>query len=335
VAIMTKLGRTQILFAVLLTTASCRGGCDRAGGDRRPLGALGLFPADARIAISIDFRRVRETAVWQRFSALASEVPEDRKLIDDFVARTGLDPFRQIHRVVAAFPEDARAGGAFGIIVEGEGFDEKRLLTYVRDQAKLKGGELRQVAQGRHTLWTSSAPGSPAGFFLDARRFALGGGGWAERMAALADGGPNAPPSAEASGTLARLVERVGARRSIWLGAVVPPATRERLMATPRYGIEASVMRLAAAVDFGPGLEADLVAELSNADDARALVAKVEAFVRDARTSPQVLLLGAGPYLDAITATAEGPNARIHVALDEPRTTELVTRLVGLARLRR
>jgi hypothetical protein len=333
---MTKLGRTQLLFAVLLTTASCRGGCDRrAGGEARPLGALGLFPADARIAISIDFRRVHETALWQRLSALAGEAPEDRKIIDDFIARTGLDPFRQIHRVVAAFPEDARAGGAFGIIIEGEGFDEKRLLTYVRDQAKLKAGELRQIAQGRHTLWTSSAPGSPAGFFLDAHRFVLGAGGWAEAMARLAEGGPNAPPSAEASGTLARLVERVGLRRSIWLAAVVPAATRARLMASPRYGVEASVMRLGAALDLGPRLEGDLVAELSNADDARALVAKVEAFARDARSNPQVLLLGAGPYLDAITAKAEGPNARIHVGLDEARTTELLTRLEGLARLRR
>jgi hypothetical protein len=333
---MTKLVRRTILSAVLLTTASCRGGCDRQnGGERRPLGALGLFPADARIAISVDFRRVRETPLWQRLASLAADAPEDRKLIDDFVARTGLDPFRQIHRIVAAFPEDARAGGAFGLIVEGEGFDEKRLLTYARDQAKLKGGELRQVAQGRYTLWGSSAPGSPAGFFLDARRFALGSGGWAESMAALAEGSPGAPPSAGSGGTLARLVERVGPQRSIWLAAMVPAATRARLMANPRYGVEASVMRLGAAVDLGPGLTGDLVAELSNADDARALVSKVEAFVREARVSPQALLLGAGPYLDAITATADGPNARIHVALDEARTAELFTRLAGLARLRK
>jgi hypothetical protein len=332
---MLKLVRRKILFAVLITTASCRGGCDRAAGERRPLGALGLFPADARIAISIDFRRVRETPLWQRLSTLAADAPEDRKLIDDFVARTGLDPFRQIHRIVAAFPEDARTGGAFGLIVEGEGFDEKRLLTYARDQAQLKGGELRQVARGRHTLWTSSTPGSPAGFFLDARRFVLGSGGWAESMAALADGGPGAPPSAGTGGTLARLVERVGPSRSIWLAAMVPAATRARLMANPRYGVEASVMRLGAAVDLGPGLAGDLVAELSNADDARALVAKVEAFVRETRASPQALLLGAGPYLDAITAKTEGPNARIHVALDEAHTAELFTRLAGLARLRK
>jgi hypothetical protein len=333
---MNRLGRRHILLAVFLTTAACRGGCGRDATLDRPSGhVLALFPRATRLVVSIDFRRVRGTAAWQHLAAAAADAPEDRKIIDDFTARTGLDPFRQIHRIVAAFPEEARTSGEYALIIEGEGFDEKRLLTYARDQVKTKGAELRQVPHGRFTLWTSTTPGAPAGFFLDARRFVLAGGGWAEIMAALAEGGPAAPPSAEAETTLVHLVDRVGTSRSIWLAALVPAATRDRLMKDPHYGVEASVMRLGASADLGPGLAADVVAELSNAADAQALVAKVQAFVRDARASPQALLLGAGPYLEGISASADGPQVRIHVALDEARTNDLVTRLLGLARLAR
>jgi hypothetical protein len=130
-------------------------------------------------------------------------------------------------------------------------------------------------------------------------------------------------------------VDRLGTARSIWLAAVIPAALRGQLKNDPHYGPAASVMRLAAAADLGPGLDVELLAELSNAGDARALVAKVETFVREARASPQALLMGAGPYLDAIKASAEGPNVRIRVALDEARTNELLTRLLALARARK
>jgi len=332
---MKWLGRRKMLLAVFLTTAACRGGCGRSAHPAPPHGPLAPFPAAARTVVSLDFARIRPTVFWQRLSALAAEAPEDRKLIDDFVGRTGLDPFRQIHRVLAAFPEDARESGAFGLIVEGEGFDEKRLLTYAADQAKLKGTELRQVQQGRITLWTTPSVNAPSGFFLDSHRFVVAGGGWAATMAAVAQGGPGAPVSAGGEGELAHLVERLGTGRSLWLAAVVPPAVRNQLVHDPRFGASASVMRLGAGVDLGPGLTAELLAELSNVEDARALVTKVESFLRETRASPQALLLGAGPYLDAITATAEGPNVRIRVALDEARTSELVTRLVSLARGRK
>src|SRR6185369_11816959 len=101
-----------------------------------------------------------------------------------------------------------------------------------------------------------------------------------EIVAAIAQGGPSAPPSAQGNSMLAHLVERVGPQRPIWLAAVVPAATRSRLMADPRYGAQASIMRLGLGADLGPAFEGDLVAELSNPEDARAMVAKVDAFVR-------------------------------------------------------
>lgn len=294
-----------------------------------------MFPAETRIVLSLDFRRIRATPVWQQLSALAADDPEDRRIIAELTARTGLDPWKQIHRLIAVFPDDARTDGAFAVLFEGD-FDDKRLVTYARDRAKLRGGSIEQRRHGQHTLWVGQGEaGRPAvaGFFLDRQRFVLGGGGWAEKVADLLDGRQKA--SAADNGTLVRLAERVGqgstAPRAFWLAAIVPEATRQRLMADPRFGVQASVMRLGAAADLGPGLSAELVAELSNQDDARALVGRMTEFVTAAKRSPQALLLGAGPYLDGVRAEAEGPSARVKLSIGEAQTAELVQRLKALA----
>jgi hypothetical protein len=317
----------------LITTAGCRGGCLREP-DATARGVLSRFPAEAQIVVSLDFRRIRATPLWQRLSTLAAEDPNDRKLIEEFTARTGLDPWKHIHRVVAAFPEEARASRAFGLILEGDGFDEKRLLTYARDQAKLRAAELRPRSHGKFTLWHSGSPDRTAGFFLDRRHFVLASGGWAEQMADLAAGAATVK-SAQDNPMLLRLVERLGVRRSIWMAALVPDGTRQQLRADPRFGPQASVMRFGAGLDFGPGLQGEVDAELSNAADARAMVDRFDGFLRAARKSPQALLVGAGPYLDAITARVDGPRALLRVQLSEPQTLELVNRAAGLLRLRR
>jgi hypothetical protein len=317
----------------LITTASCRGGCLHEP-EATARGALSRFPAEAQIVVSLDFRRIRATPLWQRLSTLAAEDPGDRRIIQEFTARTGLDPFKQIHRLVAAFPEEARASRAFGLVLEGDGFDEKRLLTYARDQAKLRGTELRPRTHGKFTLWHSGSADGTAGFFFDRRHFVLASGGWAEKMADLASGVATAG-SAQENPMLLRLVERLGVRRSIWMAALVPDGTREKLRSDPRFGPQASVMRFGAGLDFGPGLKGEVDAELSNPGDARAMVDRFDGFLRAARKSPEALLIGAGPYLDGISASAEGSRSLLRVTLSEPQTLELVNRAAGLLRLQR
>jgi hypothetical protein len=325
----TGIFRAMSLGVVLLTMAGCRGGCVGPGGrTATPAGALSLFPAESQIVVSFDFRKIRSTPVWQQLSQMAADDPGDRKILQELTARTGLDPFRHIHRVIAVFPDDARQAGAFAVLFEGEALDQKRLVTYARDQARLRGTDIEQRPHGKRTLWTARrTAGQPelSGFFLDRHRFVLGGGGWAERMADLADGASQA--SAAGNPTLVHLAERVGSGRAIWLAAIVPESTRQRLMADPRFGVQGSVMRLGLGADLAPGLSAELTAELSNQDDARALVERMTEFLAAAKRSPKALLLGAGPYLDGIRAKATGPTVRVQVAIDQAQTAELMRRL--------
>jgi hypothetical protein len=328
----------RLVPLVVLALAGCRRGPTAAAPD--PL--LARFPAETRVVASVDLARVRAAPLWARLAALAEEDPADRTRIQALASRTGLDPLRQIRRVVAAFPDSARQRGQFAVIIEGNGFDEKRLVAYAREEAAPRGIRIEAASRGRRTLWTASGPERTAGFFLGDDRFVLGGGGWAELMVDLANdrkaerqGAAAGPPSAAEAEELAHLCARIDRTRALWFAAIVPLDVRRVLLDDPRHDSAASVTRLAAAVDLGPGLTADLVADLSNAADARVLVDRIQVSVREAKRNAKVLMLGLAPYLDALSARAEGPSLRVRLALGEPQLRDLVDRLVGLLRVAR
>jgi hypothetical protein len=310
------------LLAILLA-GGCRGGCRKSPSP--PETVLAHLPRGATFVAAVDLARIRTTALWGRVSALAEESPEDRKSLQRLSERTGLDPLRQIHRIVAAFPDDARQSGQFALLIDGEGFDERRLVAYAREQ----GSKIEVRSRKGRTLYGS---GNTAGFFLGRSRFVLGGGGWAEALADLADG---VPGSAADNGELVHLVERVDRGRALWFAAVVPADLRRSLMADPKLESAGSVTRLAAAADLGPGLTADLVADLSNAADAATLVARIQTTVRESKRNAKMLMLGLGPYLDALVTRADGPTLRVSLALAEGQVKDLIDRLGGLARLAR
>jgi hypothetical protein len=327
-----------------LLLVGCRGGCRQSRAPAPPVDeTLAELPAQTRVVASVDVARVRSTPLWSRLAALADEDPADRARIQALTARTGLDPMRQIHRIVAAFPDSARTEGKYALVIEGQGFDPRRLVEYARQEAGPRGVQIQAVPRAGQTLYQSSGPAHTAGFFPGPDRFVLGGGGWAELMADRLQRPAGRRVSSDAEGDagaggseeLARLCARIDRTRALWFAAIVPLDVRRVLMDDPAHDSAASVTRLAVAADLGPGLTADLVADLSNAADARVLVQRIQTSAREAKRNAKVLMLGLAPYLDALTARADGASLRVTLSLTEPQMRDLVDRLIGLVRVAR
>ena len=121
----------------------CRGGCSRAGPPSpRPSDALGWFPAETQVIVAVDFARLRATPLGTRLVPLMRTNPDDQAQIDEFVRRTGFDPLHHVQSLWVAFPEEARNGGAMGVVLRGRGLHEARLVAYVKDQVQKQGDEL-------------------------------------------------------------------------------------------------------------------------------------------------------------------------------------------------
>ena len=317
--------------------ASCRGGCVR-GHDRTATveGRLALFPAAAQVVISFDFAKLRESPAAAKLAALAEQSQSDQREIETFAHRTGFDPVHDVDTLLVAFPDDARRTGALGLVMRGNHLDETRLVAYARDELRKGGDDLVGTAHGSHTLWSSRRDPDIAGFFLDARTFVLGAGGWAPRMADLANAATaRASDSAATNLDLVRMAEQAAGAHAIWGAAIVPEETRRKLRQEPRFANAAAVQTLALGLDVGRGLEAVLLAEVETAPDAQGLARKVQETLRDAKKNAQVLMLGLGPYLDGVTARAINHTFELRASLTEPQLDDLIARLGAFVNLAR
>lgn len=317
------------LLMTLVGVAGCKG-CE-APGQRRADPALALLPARAQTVVSLDLSQVRRSVLWKAVATAGQRSSDDLKILEGVKARTGFDPLVDVHRLVFAFPEDARANGEFALLAFGDHLDERRLVSYARDEAKARGFDLRQQEHAGQRLWVGSDEQTKrAGFFLNDHTFVLGGGGWAQQMAASVAQPPEALPT---HAELSHLCARIGTGHAAWAVAVVPNATRTRLAGLPRFAAASNIARVAVTLDLKDGLAASLRAELSTKEDAQALAAEVNNYIREAKQSPKLLLMGIGPWLEGVAARAQGPNVTVSLQLNAGQAQAMADRLAALMQL--
>lgn len=325
-------GRRALALAALTAAFTCSA-CNGCQARRDVLAdpALAMLPAQTQTVVSLDLRQVRESMLWKAVATAGQRSSDDLKILQNVKARTGFDPLVDVHRIVFAFPEDARANGEFALLAFGDHFDERRLVSYARDEAQSRGFDIRQQEHAGQRLWVGSdAQTKRAGFFLGEHTFVLGGGGWAQQMAALvASHGNSAPAHAE----LSHLCARVGTGHAAWAVAVVPSATRTRLAADPRFAAASNITRVAVTLDLRAGLVATARAELSTKEAAQTLAAEVNNYIREAKQSPKLLLMGIGPWLEGLAATAKGPDVTVSMQLNASAAQAMADRLTALLQL--
>lgn len=330
-----RAGALAALVALAIGLASCRGGCNRAEKAAHPFeGRLAVIPFEARSVVGLDFDQVRASPFAAKLSALALSSPADEQRLAAFRDRTGLDPTRQIDSILVGFPEEARLRGELGIVIRAVHFDESRLVAYVRDTLQKDGDDLISTRHGHRTLWAARTDPSLAGFFLDGRTLVIGGGGWAARMADLADGAP-VSGSAETNVELLQLCERAASGHAIWAAAIVPAELRRQLERDPRFESAASVTRMSLGIGLGPGLDAAFTADLADPSEAKVLVARVSEMLQGAKHDPRVLMLGLGPEIDGITSRVEGTTFSLRLALGDAQVADLLDRAAAFLTLLR
>ena len=282
----------------------------------------------------VDVVQLRASPAAAKVQALAIESQADQKTLAEFARRTGFDPVKQVESLTVAFPESARDSGDFGLVLRADHFDEARLVAYARDELQKSGDDLNSTKRGRLTLWSPRHDPSVAGFFVDERTFVLAAGGWAARMADLVNSA-NPGDSAATNLELVHLVERAAGKHTIWGAAIVPAETRHTLAMRPDVAEAATINTLSAAIDFGKGLEALLIADTATPDAAGALARKVTESLRDAKRDPRVLMFGLGPYLGGISARAVDRTFEVRATLGPEAVDNLVSQLAAAVSLAR
>ena len=103
------------VVVILVGAGACRGGrqtaSSRAGGD-----PLALLPSETRVVISVDLVRARQAPIAAQLAAFRPLLAGPLAAIDTFTAKTGFDPWRDIHSIVLA---RSNSPDQWGLIVRG------------------------------------------------------------------------------------------------------------------------------------------------------------------------------------------------------------------------
>ena len=289
-------------LALLLASRRCRLVAAAAGATPPPTatltvqGRLALFPASARIVAGVDVgaaarqpRRRQGPGAGDRIAGRqehARRVPAPHRLRSDQADRPASPSPSPRTRAPAATSAwcCARIASTRRAWSPTRATSCRRKATIsVRHQARPPDA---LVVEARSRAWSASS--STNGRSCSAR--AGGARAWPTSPTRPTPATAPRPTSSWSAWSSARPARtRSGAPR--W--SPTRPAARWRR--SRGFAEAATINTLSAAIDFGKGLEATLIADVATPDAARALATKVTESLRDAKRNPQVLMLGLGP----------------------------------------
>jgi len=315
-----------VLCVALLVTVSC------GLGRSLPEGAE-LIPADATFAVSVDVRAILESSLYKMYESNETVFGRNRMNFYRFAEATGLDPSKDIQRLVFM----ARAGDEgledmSGLAIGS--FDGRKVHDYLKDS----GLPSRQV-EGMD-IFEFIVIGDRCRFCLavvDASTAAFGDGETLEKFAKIHAGSMPGLASEEQAG---RLIRRVSRGAEAW-GIVRATDFREQLSEMVRR-VSADASALAAlgpireiAFSFDTAEPMRVLVEATTDSDKDALMvadvlkgAESMARLTLRETKPEVALLMSDLHIEADTGV-------VRVAGSLPASdVETITRLAGLPWLR-
>jgi hypothetical protein len=287
-----------------------------------------LVPVETQVVFMANPARMRNTAMWRKLLDVRDGDEQTKKQYTEFVQKCGLDPFTQIDSVFLAMPQPSGDAKEFAVIMRGK-FDEAKLVSCAREQAKKDGQELAESDYNGHKLYTSTKSSQAFATFLDAKTVVIAGKEWVKKVLDSA-GGKGGGQSAKDNGQLMELVKRAKTSDALWGAGLVTQSTRDQLKADPQLAPAASMKDLFGSVDFASGVGMEVSVDLGSDADAQGLTGKIQAQVAEAKKSPQLMMAGLSAFLDGVKIESKAATFHLTVTLNQQQVDDLINRVKGL-----
>lgn len=314
-----------LAIAVLAGTAGCSS-CATSGKGAAKEDML-LVPSDTQVVFMANPARMRNTAMWRKLLDLRDSDDTTKKQYEEFKTKCGLDPFVQIDSAFLAMPQPTGDNKEFAVIMRGK-FDEPKLVSCAREQAKKDGQELAESDYNGHKLYTSTKSSQAFATFLDAKTVVIAGKEWIKKVIDSSAG--KGGPSAKDNGPLMDLVKRAKTSEALWGAGLVTEETRNQLKNDPQLSAAASMKDLFGSIDFANGFGLDVSVDLGSDADAQGLTSKIQAQLVDAKKNPQLMMAGLSAFLDGVKVENKAAAFHVTVALNQQQVDDLINRIKGL-----
>ncbi len=316
---------SRILLSAVLTVSVAA--CSKTSGTGAAKEDLALVPKEADIIVMANVTRMRNTAMWRKIVDVRDSNAQSKKDYDEFVQKTGLDPFKQVDSIFVAVPQGGGDQKEFASIVRGQ-FNEAKLVAYAREQAKKEGRDVNTTEYNGKKLYTDNQKGEAWATFLDGKTLVIGGKEWVKKVVDLA--GNKGGESAKKNEILASLLKRAKTSDALWGAGVVPQSMRDQFKNDPRLSSASSMKDIFGSVDFASGITADLNVDTGSEADAKDIAAKAAAQLAEIRKSPQFMMMGLAQFLDGIKVDNKAATFHLAINFNQQQVDDLINRVSGL-----
>lgn len=317
--------------ALLLLVASAPGGTPLAHAAPPPAAAdlLDLLPAGTEGVLVCDLVQSRRSPLYGRLLARMEAHPQLGPVLKELQRSTGLDPRKDLDRVVVASHPDPRTRWRGFVIWEGT-LDAKKIRSRLAADPRLKATTLHG-----QPAWTKRGKRAPVFdvVLLDARRIAFSHPRVTPTLLRRAGLAPKSPPVPRAldDASFAALLGRPDHAAHVWFAGRVPPELRD----DPDAGPLAHADALFGALRLGEALEGTITGVFRSEQMAQQLAAALMLLKPRLLSHPQVKALGLASVVGRLEAAPAGKEAQIALSVTEAELGVLADRLAGKVMRRR
>ena len=300
---------TVMLFAVLNLTAF-------AGTP------LDLVPEDAAFVVSFNLGKLLTTEAIKKQvdEGMAKQTPDQKKSYDEFVAKTGIDPLKNIKEVYMFINAkgDAKTDKPKGGVLINGTFNPEQIFKAIKEDKNAAADTVIEKFEGLDVIKGKKDPDS-MGAFLDNNTALIGSAEVVKAIVAVKAGKGKNIASNAAFGTV---LKKADIAAGVWGVGLVPQALKEQAKANPQAAPLAAINALFFSFNYDPDLNFNFTGEVDKKESMDGVMTSLNGFLAMikmmAGQSPE-----AAEILNMIKVEAADTSAKINLSVSKTKLDEI------------
>jgi len=278
-----------------------------------------LVPETAAFIFSINMGKIvsSESVKKQIDDGLAKQTPDQKKVFDEFVQKTGIDPFKHLKEIVvflsAKDPKAEKQEG--GVLINGT-FEVAKILDAIKNDEKAKQDVIVDKLDGLDVI-KGKKETDMMGLFLDGNTGVVGANA---SVKAVIDVKNAKAKNITTNAAFANLLKKVDTSASVWGAGLIPQTIKDKLAEQAKNNPQTGPLAALNAIFFSFNFETDLIVnvtgEVDKKESMEALMTSVNGFLA-------MLKMLAGPTPEAVEILnmikVEGADTAAKITLNVPK----------------
>lgn len=242
-------------------------------------GLIDLVPAEAPFVLNLNMTKMFTFEPMKKMidESFGMGTPEGKKALEEFVAKLGFDPFKQLANVMIYSPEAGFKAEDMkdhvGILVDGS-FEAKKLLEGLKNDAEFQKQVDLVEFEGLSAIAGKESGRKAA--FLDDKTAVMGADSVIKTAATVKKGNAK---SLAATPAFAAMLKKVDVNAGMWGCALVTDDMKAQAKANPVSAPLAAANAMFLSVSFGAEMGINAAAEVAKADEAKAVAECIKNYV--------------------------------------------------------